>query len=182
MRVRYIGMNTPETNEPCGSTATNPNASLVANQDVTLIKDVSETDRYGRLLRYVYVGSLFVNAELVRTGYAQAATYPPDVAHSQEFVQLESAAREGNLGCWATSVWASSTSAPAPTQSSGGGSTGGDGGTAVCNCSGPDLDCGDFSTHASAQACHDYCQSQGYGDVFGLDGNDNDGLACESLP
>lgn len=53
--------------------------------------------------------------------------------------------------------------------------------TGPCNCSGPDLNCSDFSTHAQAQACFDYCKSQGYGDVFRLDG-DNDGSACESLP
>jgi hypothetical protein len=52
---------------------------------------------------------------------------------------------------------------------------------AVCNCSGLDLDCNNFSTHNQAQACFDYCWSQGYGDVFGLD-RDNDGLACEALP
>lgn len=49
----------------------------------------------------------------------------------------------------------------------------------VCNCGGPDLDGKDFGTHASAQACFSYCVSQGYGDVFGLD-RDNDGLACEA--
>ena len=53
--------------------------------------------------------------------------------------------------------------------------------SAPCKCSGPDLNCPDFATHASAQACYDYCQQQGYGDVFRLDA-DNDGLACESLP
>ncbi|MFC2083309.1 PKD domain-containing protein [Candidatus Bipolaricaulota bacterium] len=53
--------------------------------------------------------------------------------------------------------------------------------TGPCNCTGPDLNCSDFSTHAQAQACFDYCQSQGYGDVFGLDGDD-DGDPCESLP
>jgi hypothetical protein len=47
-----------------------------------------------------------------------------------------------------------------------------------CNCSGPDLNCGDFSTHAEAQACFEFC---GAGDPFRLDG-DNDGVACESLP
>jgi beta-lactamase superfamily II metal-dependent hydrolase len=50
-----------------------------------------------------------------------------------------------------------------------------------CDCSGPDLNCSDFSTHAEAQRCYDYCKSQGYGDVFRLDG-DKDGSACESLP
>lgn len=54
--------------------------------------------------------------------------------------------------------------------------------SAVCSCSGDTLNCGDFSTHSQAQACFDYCRSLGLGDVHGLDGSDNDGLACESLP
>ncbi len=54
-------------------------------------------------------------------------------------------------------------------------------GGAVCSCSGG-LDCGDFSTHNQAQDCFEYCRSLGLGDVHGLDGNDQDGLACESLP
>ena len=53
--------------------------------------------------------------------------------------------------------------------------------SAPCNCSGPDLNCSDFSTQAAAQQCYDYCKSHGYGDVFRLD-RDKDGLACESLP
>lgn len=52
---------------------------------------------------------------------------------------------------------------------------------AVCSCSGNTLDCSDFSSHASAQACYNYCISIGAGDVHHLDGN-NDGGACESLP
>jgi hypothetical protein len=54
-------------------------------------------------------------------------------------------------------------------------------GSAVCACDGG-LDCKDFSTHNQAQACFEYCKSLGRGDVHGLDGNDQDGLACESLP
>ena len=53
--------------------------------------------------------------------------------------------------------------------------------TGACNCTGPDLNCADFSTQAEAQACFDYCKGRGYGDIHGLDG-DNDGIACESLP
>jgi len=53
--------------------------------------------------------------------------------------------------------------------------------TAPCNCSGPDLNCSDFSTQAAAQRCYNYCKSEGYGDVFELD-RDKDGIACESLP
>lgn len=54
------------------------------------------------------------------------------------------------------------------------------GGSAPCNCTGPDLDCADFPTHRAAQACFEYCYPQ-YGDIFRLDG-DHDGLACELLP
>ena len=56
--------------------------------------------------------------------------------------------------------------------------------SAVCSCTGIDLDCNtsDFSTHANAQACFEYCKSQGYGDVYKLDGSDQDNLACENLP
>lgn len=55
---------------------------------------------------------------------------------------------------------------------------------AVCACTGVDYDCkiSDFATHAAAQACYEYCKSQGYGDVHKIDGNDQDGLACENLP
>ena len=91
-RVRYIGINTPETGQPCAAEATNYNAELVMAKGVALVKDVSETDRYGRLLRYVYVGDIFINAELVRQGYANAATYPLDVAYADLFVQLEAEA------------------------------------------------------------------------------------------
>ena len=54
-------------------------------------------------------------------------------------------------------------------------------GGAVCNCTGPDLDCGNFADHKQAQDCYNYCKSQGLGDVFELD-RDGNGLACESLP
>lgn len=100
-RVRYIGINTPEVGQPCADEATAFNTSLVSDQVVRMVKDVSETDRFGRLLRYVYVGDLFVNAELVAQGYAQAATYPPDVAYAALFVQLEAEARTAGRGCWA---------------------------------------------------------------------------------
>jgi len=99
-KVRYIGINSPEYNQPYGDEATQANSSLVLGKTVILEKDVSETDKYGRLLRYVYVGNLFVNAHLVKYGWAQASTYPPDVKYSDLFVSLEREARENNLGCW----------------------------------------------------------------------------------
>lgn len=98
--VRYIGINAPETGQPYASEATMFNASLVSNKQVRLEKDVSERDKYGRLLRYVYVGSLFVNAEMVAKGYANAATYPPDVKYANYFASLEAQARNNGLGLW----------------------------------------------------------------------------------
>ena len=89
--VRYIGMDTPETVKPgtpvqwMGPEASAANKALVEGQQVVLEKDVSEVDRYGRLLRNVWLdrpeGWLLVNAELVRLGFASVSTFPPDVAY-----------------------------------------------------------------------------------------------------
>ncbi len=106
-RVRYIGIDTPETKdpsrpvEPFGPEASARNAELVGGKTVRLEKDVSETDRYGRLLRYVWVGDLMVNAELVRLGYALVSTYPPDVKYQELFLRLQREAREAGRGMWA---------------------------------------------------------------------------------
>jgi len=100
--VRYIGIDTPEVGDICADEATAANALLVLGKTVTLVKDISETDRYRRLLRYVYLGDMLVNAELVRQGYAQPVTYPPDVANADLFVDLASQAREAGVGCYST--------------------------------------------------------------------------------
>ncbi len=105
-RVRYIGMDTPETIEPRKSIAcfskeaVEFNKNLVEGKKVRLEKDVSETDKFGRLLRYVFVGSVFVNDYLVRQGYASTATFPPDVRYQSQFVEAEREARENNRGLW----------------------------------------------------------------------------------
>jgi len=182
--VRYIGIDTPEKDEYYGVYATNKNSDLVSWKWVTLVKDVSETDRYDRLLRYVIVGNTFVNLELVQQGFASAANYPPDDSCQTVFVNAEGQARSSKVGMWKPTPTPWPTAPPQPTSppSSGGNTTGGDGGgAAVCSCSGNIYNCADFSTHSQAQNCHDYCMSQGRGDVHRLDG-DNDGIACESLP
>lgn len=109
-RVRYIGIDTPETVDPrkpvqCfGVEAAKKNKELVEGKIVRLEKDVTDKDKYGRLLRYVYVatgpGELFVNLELVRQGFAYSYTYPPDVKYQQEILEAERWARENNLGLW----------------------------------------------------------------------------------
>ena len=101
--VRYIGMDTPEIYpevEFYGLEAKAKNAELVEGKLVTLEKDVSETDKYGRLLRYVYVNGVFVNGELVRPGYARAVAYPPDVRYEWQLEKLEKEAKAAKLGIW----------------------------------------------------------------------------------
>ncbi len=107
-KIRYIGMNTPETvkrNWPVecyGHEASAYNQQLVEGKRVRLEKDVSERDRYGRLLRFVYLedGTL-VNEMLVREGYAYVSTFPPDVAKESLFRQAETEARTAKRGLWA---------------------------------------------------------------------------------
>lgn len=98
--MRYIGVDTPDHGEPYCEESAEQNRQLVEGKIVCLEKDVSETDRYDRLLRYVWVGEMLVNSELVRQGYARAVAYPPDVKYQQQFAQLEREAREQNRGLW----------------------------------------------------------------------------------
>jgi micrococcal nuclease len=104
--VRYIGIDTPETVHPdkpemCfGRAASHKNNELVKDKWVRLEKDVSDTDRYGRLLRYVWVDGVLINELLVKEGFALSSTYPPDVKYQNLFVAAQKHARDNNLGLW----------------------------------------------------------------------------------
>jgi len=103
-RVRYIGIDTPEVypqQEAYGMEAWRANRKLVEGKIVHLERDVSQTDKYGRLLRYVYVDSIFVNAELVKLGLAYAKAYPPDIKYQDRLEELETEARQAGRGMWA---------------------------------------------------------------------------------
>ena len=102
MRVRYLGVDTPEDATCFTDQATRKNKELVEGKTVRLEKDVSDKDVYGRLLRYVYVDNLFINLELVKQGYARIATFSPDVKFASLFLSAEQEARENNLGLWKT--------------------------------------------------------------------------------
>lgn len=104
-RVRYISVNTPERDEPCYAESTAANRALVENQTVLLVKDVSETDQYGRLLRYIYVGNTFVEAELVANGFAEVVRYRPDDTHFQTLKALEQEAAAAGYGCHPTGIF-----------------------------------------------------------------------------
>jgi micrococcal nuclease len=107
-RVRYIGVDTPESVKPgtpvqCfAKKASAENKRLVGGQRVRLERDVEERDRYGRLLAYVYpaAGGPMVNESLVRGGYARPLTIPPDVRHAERFRRLADEARKAGRGLW----------------------------------------------------------------------------------
>src|SRR3954462_13059795 len=108
--VRYIGVDTPEPKKPAppvqcfGHAASAYNERLVAGQRVRLRFDAERRDRYGRLLAYVYRArdGMFVNAQLVRRGYARTLTIPPNVAHAVQFRRLASGARRQGAGLWSS--------------------------------------------------------------------------------
>lgn len=190
--VRIIGVDTPETKDPnepvmCyGHEATAFTQQMVdkAGGNVLLEKDVSETDRFGRLLRYVWLlqpdGQRMLNEELVKQGYAQVATYPPDVKYQDTFLAEQRTARDQGLGLWgACSTFGVPLVQPTPTpvpqaQQPAPPSN------ANCDPSypdfcipppPPDLDCKDIP-HKNFTVLPP--------DPHRLDGNDKDGIGCES--
>jgi len=105
-KVRYIGIDSPELHHPtkpiqCFATeAALLNTELVEGKTIVMQKDVSETDKYGRLLRYVWIGDVFVNNYLVEEGFARQETIPPDVAYATLFKESAKKARLQNKGLW----------------------------------------------------------------------------------
>jgi micrococcal nuclease len=108
VRVRYIGIDTPEEVKPdtpvqCfARAAAAANRQLVAGREVRLVPDVEERDRYGRLLAYVFRAGdgRFVNAELVGDGFARTLTIPPNVRYAERFADLAARARRAERGLW----------------------------------------------------------------------------------
>lgn len=105
-KVRYIGIDTPETVDPrktvqCfGIEASKKNKELVEGKMVRLEKDITDRDKYNRLLRYIYVGDTFINLELVKQGFAYSYSYPPDIKYQDQFVKAQQEAREASMGLW----------------------------------------------------------------------------------
>jgi micrococcal nuclease len=104
--LRYIGIDTPESVAPgepveCfGPEASELNRRLVEGETVRLVFDAERRDHYGRLLAYVFVGPTFVNAELVRRGYATTLTIAPNDSRAALFDRLEQRAGNEGLGLW----------------------------------------------------------------------------------
>ena len=108
LKIRLTGIDSPEprntgtkTKSFFGAESTNYLKELLYNKRVRLEFDVSRYDRYGRTLAYVFLeDGTFVNAEMVRNGYATVMTVPPNVRHAGTFTELASGARKGNKGLW----------------------------------------------------------------------------------
>ncbi len=117
LKIRMIGVDTPETVHPSkpveyyGKEASNFTKNSIYQKTVYLEKDVSETDRYGRSLRYIWleipekidkeeIKNKMFNGKLVHSGYANSATFPPDVKYQEYFLELEAEARNSGLGLW----------------------------------------------------------------------------------
>jgi endonuclease YncB( thermonuclease family) len=99
--VRYIGVDTPERGQPGHQAATDANAALLGAGDLYLVADVSDRDRYGRLLRYVYTpDGVMVNQMLVAQDWAQPVEYPPDTRHAADLRAAAVEAAQAGLGFW----------------------------------------------------------------------------------
>lgn len=169
--VRYIGVDAPESggpggHEPFGDEAAARNAQLLSGGRVCLERDITDRDRYGRLLRYAWLpDGRLVEEQLLRDGLAVVVTYPPDVKYLEgRHLPAQQEARAARRGLWAEvePVTAVGGIGPPPCYVPG---------RNTCNCS-------DFATQQEAQAFH---TAYDPADVNRLDG-DRDGLVCESLP
>lgn len=107
--VRLIGINTPESGQPYYQEATNALRDLILNKEVRLEQDISERDRYGRLLAYVYVGEIFVNRVMVERGLAKSYPYEPDTSRQNIFDEAEATAQKNGVGMWAPTASTEST-------------------------------------------------------------------------
>ena len=125
--VRYIGIDTPETVDPrktvqCfGIEASKKNKELVEGKMARLEKDITDRDKYNRLLRYVWLDDVLINQALVEQGFAKSYSYPPDIKYQDKFVVAEKKAREDKLGLWtacASETSPSTITNPAATQAS----------------------------------------------------------------
>lgn len=98
--IRLIGIDAPESNEPCYEEAKEMLEDLVKYENVRLEKDEKDQDDYGRLLRYVYIDDFFVNAEMIRLGLAKFEEIAPNTKYSELFSDLENKAKEAGRCIW----------------------------------------------------------------------------------
>ena len=121
-KVRLIGVDTPETVHPTkeveayGQEASSFTKAQLTDKEIKLEFDVEERDKYGRLLAYVWLGDKLFNEVLVAEGYAQVATYPPNVKYVDRFTAAQKQAREANKGLWGMETASPSSASVTPSQ------------------------------------------------------------------
>jgi endonuclease YncB( thermonuclease family) len=181
--LRYIGMDSPETVSPAkpvqwmGKEATAVNKSLVEGATVVLERDVSETDRFDRLLRYVWIERggqwLLVNRELVRLGFAISKAYPPDTRYQSLLDAAQQEARGAHVALWAATpapIVPFLAQVPPPATPGPAGNCDPSYPTVCIPPAPPDLNCGDITFRRFQVLAPD---------PHGFDG-DHDGIGCES--
>ncbi|MDO8560460.1 MAG: thermonuclease family protein [bacterium] len=121
-RVRYLGIDAPETSrKDCfANESKTANERLVLGKTVRLERDRTDTDRFGRLLRYVYINDTMVNETLVADGFAFASRYPPDVLYAPALDDAMAQAKAAKRGLWGACAAAADTAAVAATPPPGG--------------------------------------------------------------
>ncbi|MGB7062032.1 MAG: thermonuclease family protein [Candidatus Zixiibacteriota bacterium] len=102
--VRYIGIDTPERDDPFYGEATEANQEMLERGRITLEYDQDRRDRYGRLLAYVWVDTLLLNAELIRKGLASVYLFSPNLKYRERFISLQREARQKTVGIWSIPV------------------------------------------------------------------------------
>jgi endonuclease YncB( thermonuclease family) len=102
--IRLIGVDAPEFSQPYSLDSKNYLENLILNREVLLEKDKTNEDRYGRLLRYVYLGDEFINEKIVRNGYANIYSYPPNITYENLFIKAEKLAKNEELGFWSLNL------------------------------------------------------------------------------
>lgn len=102
--VRYIGIDTPERGDPFFGEATEANQEMLERGRITLEYDQDRRDRYGRLLAYVWVDTLLLNAELIRKGLASVYLFSPNLKYRERFISVQREARLKSVGIWSIPV------------------------------------------------------------------------------
>lgn len=202
--VRVIGIDTPETLDPrkpvqCfGKEASDKAKSLLTNQIVQLESDPTqdERDKYQRLLRFVWLNNNTTDfgKQMIIDGYAHEYTYNTPYKYQAEYKKANTEAMNAKRGLWADTTCAGNTSTQTQIKAMSTPKPLNQQPITITNsrsqvnanshsCTGPDLDCSDFSTHSEAQTFFDGCGFTANNDPMKLDGiKVDDGIACESLP
>ena len=153
--IRLICVNTPEKGELGFEEATNYLKSTILNKKIKLKKDISEKDKYDRLLRYIYLNNTLINELIARKGYGTASPFEPDTKFCAKILKSEQKAKKEKIGIWKKLT------------------------TSQFICTMNTYNCNDFTNQSEAQRVFDYCGGTS-NDIHKLDRN-KDGIVCESM-